>query len=268
MDTRVEPPSLELQAILDAAVDAVILIDHQGIVQVFNHSAERLFGYNAEDVLGRNVSLLMSGPDRAQHDVYLQRYLRTGVAHIIGIGREVQARKRDGELFPAFLSVGQIGGSDPPRFVGFIQDITARQRALAEVQLERDRANQYLEAAQTILLALDLDHRVTLVNRKGVEILGGDERTLLGLDWFETHVPSDERPRVLREFEQLLAQTPHRPQHCEYPVLTRDDSPRLIAWRCVVIKGATGSPTGVLCSGDDSPRPVALSTTRERRANA
>jgi two-component system sensor kinase FixL len=251
MDTRLEPPSLELQALLDAAVDAVVLIDHQGIVQVFNHAAERLFGYSAEEIMGRNVSLLMTEPDRAQHDAYLQRYLRTGVAHVIGVGREVRALRRDGEVFPAFLSVGRIAGSDPPRFVGFIQDITVRERALTALQIERDRANRYLEAAQTMLVALDLDHRVTLVNRKGAEILDCDEKTLIGVDWFETRVPAGERARVLREFEQLLAQSPHRPQHCEYPVLTRDDSPRLIAWRCVAIEDAAGVTSGVLCSGDD-----------------
>ena len=94
-------------------------------------------------------------------------------------------------MFPAFLSVGRIAGCDPPRFVGFIQDLTLRKHALTAVQRESDRAAQYLEAAQTMLVALDLSLRVTLINRKGCEVLGCNEGTLLGADWFEMVVPSD-----------------------------------------------------------------------------
>src|SRR5450755_1084164 len=126
-------PSSELQAVLDAAVDAIILIDNDGRMQVFNRGAERLFGYTAQQVLGRNVSMLMTERDRDQHDAYMQRYLRTNVAHIIGIGREVQGRRQDGTVFPGFLSVDRIAGSDPARFVGFLHDITLRSQALAAV---------------------------------------------------------------------------------------------------------------------------------------
>ena len=91
------------------------------------------------------------------------------MAHIIGTGRDVRGRRKDGHEFPVFLSVGRIADSDPPRFVGFIHDTTLRQQTLAAVQRERDRANRYLEAAQTILVALDLTHRVTLiVNRRPI----------------------------------------------------------------------------------------------------
>lgn len=260
MDSLAEPLSLSLesQALLDAAVDAVILINHDGIVQAFNRSAERVFGFRAEEVLGRNVSMLMTARDRDQHDAYLQRYLRTGVAHIIGIGREVQARRRDGGEFPALLSVGRIAGSEPPRFVGFIQDITVRAQAVAALQHERDRAhqyleraNQYLEAAQTMLVALDLEHQVTLVNRKALEVLGCAENELLGRDWFEAFVPPEDQPRARDQFHQLVTQRPRRAQHAEYAVLTRDGTRRLVAWRCVVTVDESDTATGFLCSGDD-----------------
>jgi two-component system, LuxR family, sensor kinase FixL len=242
--------SFELQALLDAAVDAVVLISHVGIIEVFNHSARRLFGYSPDEVLGRNVKMLMTGRDLEQHDSYLERYLRTGVSHIIGTGREVQARRKDGSLFPAFLSVGRIAGSDPPRFVGFIQDITLRHQALAAVQRESDRANQYLEAAQTMLVALDITHRVTLINRKGCEILSCDERSLLGSDWFDTVVPSEQRSKAF-EMYALAEREPHRPHHCEYAVKAANGVSHLIAWRCVAVQDGAGAVTGILCSGDD-----------------
>lgn len=241
---------VELQAVLDATVDAIILIDSRGHVQVFNRAAERMFGYQAEEVLGRNVNLLMTGRDREQHDAYLERYRRTGIAHIIGVGREVQARRKDGSLFPAFLSVGRIG-TDPPRFVGFIQDMTLRHQALAAAEHERVRANRFLEAAQTILLALDTQQHVTMINRKGCEVLGYDEAALLGANWFDTVVPDAVRAFASYECAALLEREPRQPHHFEYPVRTRGGEQRQIAWRCLVLEDDEGHPSGVLCSGDD-----------------
>src|SRR5512147_411950 len=107
-------PSREIEALLDAAVDAVVMIDHRGTITVFNRSAERLFGYSAAEVVGSNVRVLMPDPWRAEHDSYLERYGRTKIPHIIGVGREVEGQRKDGSRFPAFLSVGRVADSDPP----------------------------------------------------------------------------------------------------------------------------------------------------------
>jgi len=122
------PPGDELHALLDAAVDAIVVIDHLGRIQAFNRSAERLFGYQAQELLDRNVNVLMTEPDRIAHDGHLARYAATRVPHIIGIGREVSARRKDGSIFPAFLSVGAVADSEPPRFVGFVQDMTLKRQ--------------------------------------------------------------------------------------------------------------------------------------------
>src|SRR5262245_17853465 len=88
-------PSRDLQAVMEAAVDAIILMDHRGFVSAFNRSAERLFGYAAAEVVGCNISTLMPEPYRSEHDAYLERYAATRVPHIIGIGREVEAQRKD-----------------------------------------------------------------------------------------------------------------------------------------------------------------------------
>jgi two-component system sensor kinase FixL len=119
----------ELNALLDAAVDGIILINHIGLIQVFNRSAERLFGFESSEVIGRNVSMLMTANDQGAHDSYLTRYAATRVPHIIGKGREINAQRKDGSVFPAFLSVGVVAGTEPPRFVGFVQDITNRRQS-------------------------------------------------------------------------------------------------------------------------------------------
>jgi two-component system sensor kinase FixL len=139
------PLSAESQALLDAAADAVILITHRGIIEAFNSAAMRIFGYPTEEVLGRNVALLMTDSDARTHDAHIARYLSTQQAHIIGVGREVLGRRKDGSLFPALLSVGRIGGTDPPRFVGFLHDLTLRHQAMLALEGERDRANRTRE---------------------------------------------------------------------------------------------------------------------------
>jgi two-component system, LuxR family, sensor kinase FixL len=129
----------EFRALLDVAVDAVIIIDHRGIIEAFNRAAEKLFGYQSAEVLGVNISRLMPEPHRSQHGGHLERYLRTGVANIIGIGREVEACRKDGSIFPVSLAVGRIPESDPPRFVGFLHDLTARRQAAEEQQRMQQR---------------------------------------------------------------------------------------------------------------------------------
>ncbi len=122
----------ELKALFDAAVDGIIVIDEQGVIAAFNKAAERLFGYEANDVVGEPVNMLMAEPHRSRHDNYISRYLDTGEAQIIGIGREVDAQRADGSLFPIALSVGEIEGGTRRRFIGLIRDLSAQKAAEAE----------------------------------------------------------------------------------------------------------------------------------------
>lgn len=241
----------ELRALLDAAVDAVIVIDHQGLITTFNRSAERLFGYRADEVVGRNVATLMPGPYRAEHDGYMRNYMRTGHARIIGIGREVLAQRRDGTVFPAALAVGEIAGQTPPRFVGFIHDITARKAAVDALRRERDRAQSYLDLAEVMLLALDANGRIALINRKGCEILGYAEEELIGRDWFEHCVPERAREAARLRFEHALAAGEPPAGVSEDPVQTREGVPKLIAWRTTLVRDDRGLVAGTLASGED-----------------
>lgn len=122
----------ELQALLDACIDAVIIIDHRGCIMTFNRAAVGMFGYEPAQVIGRNVSMLMPAPDRERHDQYLDDYLASGTPRVIGIGREVTAQRRDGSEFPVSLAVGRIDGHNPPHFVGFLHDLSSRREREAQ----------------------------------------------------------------------------------------------------------------------------------------
>jgi len=114
------------RAIIDAAVDGIIVIDSAGRIEAFNASAERMFGYGEDEVVGKNVSMLMPEPHRSQHDGYIERHIRTGERRIIGVGRAVAGRRRDGQSFPVHLSVGEFEIDGQKHFTGILHDLSRR----------------------------------------------------------------------------------------------------------------------------------------------
>jgi len=133
-----------VRAVVNTVVDAIVAIDEKGIVKDFNPAAARVFGYSPEEVVGRNVRMLMPDPYRGEHDRYLNAYLRTGQARIIGRGREVTGQRKDGSIFPMELAISEMVVSGQRMFTGVVRDIT-----------ERKQIEQHQE-----LLVAELDHRV------------------------------------------------------------------------------------------------------------
>lgn len=123
-----------LKSVLDTVPDAMIVIDTRGTIQSFSATAEKQFGYDAGEAIGRNVNFLMPEPYRGQHDGYLARYMATGERHIIGIGRLVVGRRKDGSTFPVELSVGEMRSGDRRFFTGFLRDLTERQDTQQRLQ--------------------------------------------------------------------------------------------------------------------------------------
>jgi len=118
----------KLSAIVDNTVDGLITIDAVGLVETFNHACEQIFGYEAEEVIGQNVKMLMPDPYHSEHDGYLKNYHGTGKRKIIGIGREVEGRRKDGSVFPLDLSVSEINIGDRNIYSGIVRDITERKQ--------------------------------------------------------------------------------------------------------------------------------------------
>lgn len=138
-------PQLEgllLQTILAASPDGIITINNRGTIDSFNPAAETLFGYSEKEVIGKNVKVLMPEPYRSEHDGYLERYLETGEKHIIGSGREVIARRKDGSTFPIELAVGELEIDGEMRFAGFIRDVSRRHDVEEELQITQDRMSE------------------------------------------------------------------------------------------------------------------------------
>jgi two-component system sensor kinase FixL len=125
-------PESGLTAVMNTLVDGAIVIDSGGAIQLINPAGEAIFGYVAAELIGCNITVLMPEPYHSEHDGYIDGYLKTGDKKIIGIGREVQGQRRNGEIFPMSLAVGEMGESGSPLFIGIIRDLTDRQRREAE----------------------------------------------------------------------------------------------------------------------------------------
>jgi len=233
---------------MEAAVDAIVVVDHRGRILAANDSTRRIFGFRIDELLGENIRMLMPQPDRDAHDQYMANYLRTGVPKIIGLGRRITAQRSDGSPFPAHLSVGRIPDSDPARFVGLIRDTTSEFEAIAALEMERDRANAYLELNDAILLSLDPGRRIREVNARGAELLGTPKEEIQGRDWLELFNGDADRERALLMLESALTNGSSRER--EFDATVHGESRRLY-WRCIARRQADGAPAGWLCSGAD-----------------
>jgi two-component system sensor kinase FixL len=166
---RLRESEARLRSIVDAAVDGIIVIDAQGVVEAFNPGAERLFGYQAAEILGQSVNVLMPSPYREEHDGYIDRYVRTGEARIIGIGREVSARRKDGTTFPVHLSVGEMSLHGERKFTGILHDLSSRVQM--ESQLREQAALARL-GEMAAVIAHEVKNPLAAV-RGAIQVIGG-----------------------------------------------------------------------------------------------
>ena len=159
---RSQQTASELKTVVDAAVDGIIKISERGKILSFNDSAERIFGYEAKEVLGKNVKILMPEPHQSAHDGYLDNYLRTGEQKIIGTGREVWALHKDGHEFPIRLAIGEARLNGSSTFVGFITDISQRHQMETDLLRAKEEAEQAAEAKSAFLANMSHEIRTPM----------------------------------------------------------------------------------------------------------
>jgi PAS domain S-box-containing protein len=189
-----------LRAILETAVEGIITIDERGAIESFNPAAEKIFGYRAREIIGKNVSILMPQPHRRQHDAFIGNYLRTGHAKIIGIGREVSGRRKNGSTFPMDLSVSEVRLANRRLFTGFVRDITGRKEA--EKALLHYAA--LVESSDDAIVGKTLEGYVTSWN-EGAEAVFGYTREEMTGKHISILIPpdrKDEEPEILEKIKR------------------------------------------------------------------
>jgi two-component system sensor kinase FixL len=190
-----------VRTIIDTVVDGIVIIDEDGTIRLFNQGSKRLFGYASEEAIGQNVRMLMPSPYAEQHDGYLQHYRETGDKHIIGSGRNVEGRRRDGSVFPMYVSVGELLSDergDGGRFVGVFRDTTNEIMAGEELREAATRLRTIIEMVPDAIIVID--------ERGTIDSFSGSAERLFG--W-----PAEE---VVGQNVALLMPEPHRSRHDDY----------------------------------------------------
>ncbi len=187
---RLRKSEARLRAILDAAVDAIITTNDRGIITSVNPSAVRIFGYEEEEMLGQNVKMLMPEPYHSRHDGFLQRYRETGERRVIGIGRIVEGRRRDGSTFPLELAVSEVLLGDGTRkFAGIARDVSDRRAAEQALRESEARFRDLFESASDLIQTADANGRIVMANRAWRATLGYSLDRATGLHVRELLVP-------------------------------------------------------------------------------
>jgi len=247
------------RAILDTAADAIVTADERGTIESFNPAAARMFGWSPEEIIGQNLAVLMPEPYASRHNDYMANYLRTGTAKIIGLGREIVARRRDGTVFPIELSVGEVHIGDRRLFTGIMRDITERKRAEDALRAERNLVSAILDSAGVLVIALDTQGRIIRFNRACEQLTGYRFEEVRGRPFWEVVLPPEEIEPVRRVFADLCAgQFPN--QH-DNEWVARDGPRRLISWSNTGILDARGEVEYIVGTGIDI-------TDRERAERA
>ena len=167
-------------AVFDTAVDGIIVIDERGTIEAINRAAEQLFGYSEAEAVGRNVNMLMPSPYHEEHDGYLGRYLSTGTAKIIGMGREVTGRRQDGTTFPLHLSVGEMTLDGKRKFTGILHDLTSRVRLEEELRSSEARWRAIVDSAVDGIVVIDHAGCIEKFNPAAERLFGYAEPELVG----------------------------------------------------------------------------------------
>ncbi|MDG9670585.1 PAS domain S-box protein [Hahella sp. CR1] len=169
-----------VRAIVEAVVDGIITIDSQGVIETFNPAAERIFGYDEEEVIGCNVHMLMPSPFREHHDDYLNNYLQTGKAQIIGIGREVLGQRKDGSLFPLDLAVTEMQVEGRRMFTGVVRDISERKASELALQDREARVRAIVDTVVDGIITIDGKGLIDTFNPAAERIFGYAASDVIG----------------------------------------------------------------------------------------
>lgn len=163
---------IPVDAILDTILDGIITIDSTGIVLTFSQSAVGIFGYQPDEVIGQNVRMLMPEPYHGAHDGYIRNYLTTGERKVIGIGREVLGRRKNGSIFPMELGVNDVEVEGQRIFVGIVRDVTGRKDAENKIKDEAARLHAIMNTVLDGLITIDSQGRIQGFNQAAVRIFG------------------------------------------------------------------------------------------------
>lgn len=234
-----------MRSVVNTVIDGIITIDERGTVQTFNPAAERIFGFAASEVIGQNVSMLSPDPYRREHEDYIANYLRTGEAKIIGSGREVVGRRKDGSTLPMELAVSDLRIGPERWFTGIVRDVTERKRAEESMRESEQRLRLALEAGRmgTWEWNVDTNELVWSSGLKAMRGLSPRARGAIFADHQKDLHPED-RARVLASISQAVQHD--QSHHVEYRIVRPDGTIHWIEESGLLFQSEAGAPARMI----------------------
>ena len=202
-DEVVRDSEARLRAIVDTAVDGIITIDERAVIDSVNPAVERMFGYTAGELVGQNVKILMPDPYRREHDQYMENYHRTGVRKIIGVGREVVGRRKDGTTFPLDLAVSEFTVGGRRRYAGIVHDVSERKRQEEALRESTEQLRLVVEGVHDYaIIMIDAEGKVVTWNTGAERIKGYEAEEIIGKPYETFFTPED---RAAGKPQRMLA---------------------------------------------------------------
>ena len=234
-----------LRSILNSAEDAIITINDRGEIQDVNLAAEVTFGYQPDELLGQNIKILMPSPYHEEHDGYLKNFLETGVPKVIGIGREVIAKRKNGSVFPAEIAISQV---DHKRlFTGIVRNLTERKRNEELLRKEHDLNQKIISTSRSIILMLDPHRKILQFNSCFEQLTGCLLDQARDKDFAELFLPAADHQYFQTCFMHAIAgQTTN--ELCR-TLLTQSGERLIVEWETVPMTSRTGMVVALLCTG-------------------
>lgn len=241
---RIGEGARRLEAIMDNVLDGIIVINEKGIIESYNASAARIFGYGPEETLGQNISMLTPEPHRSAHDMYLKKFLETGQSNVLGVGREVTGQRKNGDIFPLDLAVTEMIIHGRRLFLGMTRDITERKQS----QEVLSRSEQSLKTTQRIAKlggwVWQIDAGKVSWSDEVFRIFGYRAQEFEPTyDAFLAAVHHEDRPAVQSAISQALET--HKPYGIEYRIVRPDGETAVVYGQGEVDVDAWGDPVRV-----------------------
>lgn len=238
-----------IRSVLETTVDGIITIGEDGIVRTFNPAAERIFGYTADEIIGQNIHVLMPPPYRQEHNAYIGNFTRSGVAKIIGIGREVEGLRKSGDTFPMELGVSEVIVHDERTFTGIVRDVAARKQVERALEEERNFVSAIINTADALVIVLDREGHIVRFNQACEVTSGYDFEEVVGRPVWDILIPPED-VETTRELFHKQVRGKFRTS-TDSVIRTKDDRLRLVTWSNTVLTTAEGEVEYVVGTGID-----------------
>jgi two-component system NtrC family sensor kinase len=235
--------------ILESLDEGVLTVDKDARITTFNRAAERITGYKREEVLGKKCYRVLKS-SLCKGKCAGKRSLETGGSMF---NYEATIKNKAAEEIHVDITTSLLRSSNN-EIIGLLEvitDLSEHKRLWEKLRAERDKARQYLSVARVIIVALNLEAKITLINKMGCEVLGYEEEEIIGNDWFAFCIPQRIREEVKKVFQKLMAGEMEVPEYYENPIVVRGGTERIIAWHNTVLRDETGRIIGTLSSGED-----------------